>query len=206
MGSYAAVGCVFAAAALVLLGHEAANGEISLRDTAFVLQAGVIIVRVGLFFMESDLGTEFGMSAYQALGKFEEKAGRYSASAAGTRSADGLPHEAIRFEHVSFAYPGSERAVLDGLDLEIPAGASLAIVGLNGAGKTTLIKLLARLYEPTSGRITVDGVDIRQLDLESWRGRIAAIFQDFVHYELPVADNIGLGSVAHLGDEPAILR
>jgi ATP-binding cassette subfamily B protein len=107
---------------------------------------------------------------------------------------------------VSFAYPSSERAVFDGLDLEIPSGASLAIVGLNGAGKTTLIKLLARLYEPTAGRITVDGVDVRELDLESWRSRIAAIFQDFVHYELPVADNIGLGSVAHLGDEPAILR
>ena len=77
--------------------------------------------------------------------------------------------------------------MLDGLDLEIPAGGSLAIVGLNGAGKTTLIKLLARLYEPTAGRITVDGVDVRELDLASWRSRIAAIFQDFVHYELPAA-------------------
>jgi ATP-binding cassette subfamily B protein len=206
MGSYAAVGAVFAAGALVWLGHAAANGDISLRDTAFVLQAGVIIVRVGLFFMEADLGTEFGMSAYQALGRFEEKAGRYSAAASGTRSADGLPREAIRFEQVSFAYPGSEHAVLDGLDLVIPAGGSLAIVGLNGAGKTTLIKLLARLYEPTSGRITVDGVDIRELELDGWRSRIAAIFQDFVHYELPVADNIALGSVSHLGDEPAIRR
>ena len=147
------------------------------------------------------------MSAYQALGAFEEKAAtRYAALGSGSRSADGLPRESIRFEGVSFAYPGSERAVLDGLDLEIPAGGSLAIVGLNGAGKTTLIKLLARLYEPTAGRITVDGVDVRELDLASWRSRIAAIFQDFVHYELPVADNIGLGSVAHLGDEPAILR
>jgi ATP-binding cassette subfamily B protein len=207
MGQYAAVGTVFAAAALVALGDAAANGDVSLRDTAFVLQAGVIIVRVGAFFMEADLGTEFGMSAYQALGAFEEKAAtRYAAVGSGSRSADGMPRESIRFEGVSFAYPSSERAVFDGLDLEIPSGASLAIVGLNGAGKTTLIKLLARLYEPTAGRITVDGVDVRELDLESWRSRIAAIFQDFVHYELPVADNIGLGSVAHLGDEPAILR
>jgi ATP-binding cassette subfamily B protein len=207
MGEYALVGVVFCAGALVWLGHAAAHGEISLRDTAFVLQAGVIVVRVGAFFMEADLGTEFGMSAYQALGQFEEKAAtRYSAASAGTRSAEGLPREAIRFEGVSFAYPGSERAVLDGLDLEIPAGGSLAIVGLNGAGKTTLIKLLARLYEPTAGRITVDGIDVRELDVASWRSRVAAIFQDFVHYELPVADNIGLGSVAHLGDEPAIMR
>jgi ATP-binding cassette subfamily B protein len=207
MGRYAAAGTLLAAAALVALGHAAANGDVSLRDTAFVLQAGVIVVRVGQFFMESDLGTEFGMSAYRALGAFEEKAAtRYSAAGSGTRSALGLPLRSIRFEQVTFAYPGSERPVLDALDLEIPAGESLAIVGLNGAGKTTLIKLLARLYEPTSGRITVDGVDVRDFSLASWRSRIAAIFQDFVHYELPVADNIGLGSVAHLGDEPAIRR
>src|SRR5262245_56742085 len=206
MGSYAVVGALFCAAALVWLGHDAANGEISLRDTAFVLQAGVIIARVGLFFLESDLGTEFGMSAYQALRSFEEEAGRYGGSAAGSRSADGLPREAIRFENVSFAYPGTDHTVLDGLDLEIPAGGSLAIVGLNGAGKTTLIKLLARLYEPTSGRITVDGIEVRELVLASWRSRVSAIFQDFVHYELPVADNIGFGSIANIGDEPAIMR
>jgi ATP-binding cassette subfamily B protein len=207
MGTYAAVGTLFCAAALVALGHAAAHGDVSLRDTAFVLQAGVIISRVGLFFMEADLGTEFGMSAYRALGSFEEKAAtRYAPTGSGSRSADGLPRESIRFEHVSFAYPGTERAVLDELDLEIPAGGSLAIVGLNGAGKTTLIKLLARLYEPTSGRITVDGIDVRELELAAWRSRIAAIFQDFVHYELPVADNIGFGSIANAGDEPAIRR
>jgi ATP-binding cassette subfamily B protein len=207
MGSYAAVGTLFCAGALVALGYAAAHGDVSLRDTAFVLQAGVIIARVGLFFMEADLGTEFGMSAYRALGSFEEKAAtRYAPTGSGSRSAEGLPRESIRFEQVSFAYPGTERPVLDGLDLEIPAGGSLAIVGLNGAGKTTLIKLLARLYEPTSGRITVDGIDVRDLELEGWRSRIAAIFQDFVHYELPVADNIGFGSIAHAGDEAAIRR
>ncbi len=207
MGSYAAVGTLFCAAALVALGHAAAHGDVSLRDTAFVLQAGVIIARVGLFFMEADLGTEFGMSAYQALGAFEEKAAtRYAPTGSGSRSAEGLPRESIRFENVSFAYPGTDQLVLDGLELEIPAGGSLAIVGLNGAGKTTLIKLLARLYEPTSGRITVDGVDLRDLELAGWRSRIAAIFQDFVHYELPVAQNIGFGSVAHMDDEPAIRR
>ena len=207
MGRYAVVGAALAAGALVALADAAANGHVSLRDTAFVLQAGVIVARVGAFFMESDLGTEFGMSAYQALGSFEEAAAtRYGPVGSGTRSAEGLPREAIRFERVSFAYPGSDAAVLDELDLEIPAGASLAIVGLNGAGKTTLIKLLARLYEPTSGRITVDGVDVREFALDSWRSRVAAIFQDFVRYELPVADNIGLGAVSRLGDEAGIRR
>jgi ATP-binding cassette subfamily B protein len=83
--------------------------------------------------------------------------------------------------------------VFDGLDLTIPAGRSLAIVGQNGAGKTTLAKLLCRLYDPTTGRITVDGVDLRQLDLPAWRTRIAAVFQDFIRYELPLRDNVAPG-------------
>jgi len=207
MGAYAAVGAALAALALVALAHSAANGHTSLRDTAFVLQAGIVIVRLGLFFMESDLGTEFGMGAYGALRQFEQKAAeRYSPLGSGGRDAAGLPREAIRFEQVSFAYPGSERLVLDGLDLEIPAGRSLAIVGLNGAGKTTLIKLLARLYEPTSGRITVDGVDVRELEHGSWRRQVAAIFQDFVHYELSAGENIALGDARRLGDREAVLR
>jgi ATP-binding cassette subfamily B protein len=85
--------------------------------------------------------------------------------------------------------------VLDQLDLIIPAGESLAIVGLNGAGKTTLVKLLARLYEPTSGAITVDGVDLRTLPVAAWQRRVAAIFQDFVQFELPVRENVGFGAV-----------
>jgi ABC-type multidrug transport system fused ATPase/permease subunit len=80
--------------------------------------------------------------------------------------------------------------VLDGLDLTIPSGSSLAIVGQNGAGKTTLAKLLCRLYDPQSGSIEVDGVDIRDLDLVSWRTRLAAVFQDFVRFELPLRDNV----------------
>jgi ATP-binding cassette subfamily B protein len=80
--------------------------------------------------------------------------------------------------------------VLDGFDLEIPAGTSLAIVGQNGAGKTTLAKLLCRLYDPQSGVIEVDGVDLRRLDLAAWRHRISAVFQDFVRFELPLRDNV----------------
>jgi ABC-type multidrug transport system fused ATPase/permease subunit len=80
--------------------------------------------------------------------------------------------------------------VLDGFDLTIPAGRSLAIVGLNGAGKTTLAKLLCRMYDPTAGAVVVDGVDLREFDLGSWRSRIAAVFQDFVRYELSVRENV----------------
>jgi ATP-binding cassette, subfamily B, bacterial len=96
----------------------------------------------------------------------------------------------IRFRDVTFTYPTGSRPVLEGFDLTIPAGASLAIVGQNGAGKTTIAKLLCRLYDPDSGSIEVDGVDLRDLDLAAWRHHVAAVFQDFVRYELPLADNV----------------
>jgi ABC-type multidrug transport system fused ATPase/permease subunit len=80
--------------------------------------------------------------------------------------------------------------VLDHFDLTIPAGSSLAIVGQNGAGKTTLAKLLCRLYDPQSGGIEIDGVDLRELDLESWRARVTAVFQDFIRFELTLRDNV----------------
>jgi ATP-binding cassette subfamily B protein len=106
------------------------------------------------------------------------------------RPAKGLPAREIRFRNLTFRYPGSERPVLEGLELTIPAGSSLAIVGQNGAGKTTLAKLLCRLYDPQEGAVEVDGVDLRLLDLASWRGRLAAVFQDFTRFELPLRDNV----------------
>ena len=108
---------------------------------------------------------------------------------AGTRPAAAMPTAGIRLRGVRFAYPGGE-PVLDGLDLDIPAGSSLAIVGQNGAGKTTLAKLLCRLYDPQAGAIEVDGVDLRELDLDRWRSRLAAVFQDFIRFELPLRDNV----------------
>jgi ABC-type multidrug transport system fused ATPase/permease subunit len=108
----------------------------------------------------------------------------------GTRAATGMPAREIRFRNLRFTYPTASDPVLDGFDLTIPAGSSLAIVGQNGAGKTTLAKLLCRLYDPQQGSIEVDGVDLRQLDLEAWRARLAAVFQDFIRFELPLRDNV----------------
>src|SRR5207302_2536405 len=108
----------------------------------------------------------------------------------GTRLAGGMPAREIRFRDVTFAYPGGARPVLEGFDVTLPAGASLAIVGQNGAGKTTLAKLLCRLYDPQAGAIEIDGVDLRELDLDSWRARMTAVFQDFIHFELPLRDNV----------------
>jgi len=109
----------------------------------------------------------------------------------GDQPADGMPAHHIRFRDVTFAYPAApSRPVLAGLDLDIPAGSSLAIVGQNGAGKTTLAKLLCRLYDPQSGAIEVDGVDLADLDLESWRRQVTAVFQDFVRFELTLRENV----------------
>jgi ATP-binding cassette, subfamily B, bacterial len=113
----------------------------------------------------------------------------------GHRPAGTSPERQIRFKHVTFSYPGGA-PVLDGFDLIIPAGSSLAIVGQNGAGKTTLAKLLCRLYDPQSGAIEVDGVDIRELDIVSWRSRLTAVFQDFIKFELPLRDNVAPNGAA----------
>jgi ATP-binding cassette subfamily B protein len=127
-----------------------------------------------------------------AVLRLREEMAPVGALAPGSRSADGLPARGVRFRDVTFAYPGGP-PVLDRLDITVAAGSSLAIVGHNGAGKTTLAKLLCRLYDPGSGVIEVDGVDLRTLDIESWRGRVAAVFQDFVRYELSLRDNVAPG-------------
>jgi ATP-binding cassette subfamily B protein len=111
----------------------------------------------------------------------------------GSRRASGMPAREIRCRNLTFAYPATGEPVLAGFDLTIPAGSSLAIVGQNGAGKTTLAKLLCRLYDPQAGAIEVDGVDLRELDLDAWRSRLAAVFQDFIRFELPLRDNVAPG-------------
>jgi ATP-binding cassette subfamily B protein len=110
----------------------------------------------------------------------------------------------IRFEGVSFRYPGTDIDVLRDIDLTIPAGTALAIVGVNGAGKTTMAKLLAGLYEPTEGRITVDGIDLRDLDLSEWRRRMSACFQDFMHFEYVAHESVGLGELPMIDDLPSV--
>jgi ATP-binding cassette, subfamily B, bacterial len=122
------------------------------------------------------------------------------------RSASSGARGGIRFDDVSFRYPGTERWALRHLDLEIPAGQSLALVGHNGAGKTTFIKLLTGLYAPTEGRVLIDGVDVRSLPEEERYRRFAVVFQDFVELQTSLRDNVGFGSVEHLGDEPRLQR
>ncbi len=111
----------------------------------------------------------------------------------------------IRFEDVGFRYHDAERWAVRHLDLEIRAGEVVALVGENGAGKTTIVKLLSRLYDPTEGRITVDGIDLRDFDLDALRARIALILQDFVHYSFSASENIGVGSIARFEERGRII-
>jgi ATP-binding cassette, subfamily B, bacterial len=112
----------------------------------------------------------------------------------------------IRFENVGFRYPGSERWALRGVNLFVPRGQSLALVGENGAGKTTFIKLMTRLYDPSEGRVLLDGRDLAQWDERDLRRRLGIIFQDFNQYYFALRENIGVGSIEHLDDQTRIER
>src|SRR5213080_1511381 len=119
---------------------------------------------------------------------------------------DGALRGEIRFDHVSFAYPDAKDNALTDLSFTVTPGETIAIVGRNGAGKTTLFKLICRLYDPTAGRILIDGVDIREYDPSQLRKEIGGMFQDYVTYQATAAENIGLGSLAAIADRDAIVK
>jgi ATP-binding cassette subfamily B protein len=129
-----------------------------------------------------------------------------SLSATADRPVPADVHRSIRFDHVSFSYPGTARVVLDDVSLTLPAGAVVAIVGENGAGKTTLVKLLAKMYEPSSGTIFVDETPLARVPADQWRTRLAGAFQDFFRFEFSARQSVGLGDVPRMDDEAAVLR
>jgi ATP-binding cassette, subfamily B, bacterial len=122
----------------------------------------------------------------------------------GNLHAGPRPEDGIRFENVSFCYPGSDVPALDNVSLHITPGESLAIVGENGSGKTTLIKLLTRLYTPTQGQILLEGLPLQDWDIDTLRRKIGVIFQDFARYQLIVGENIGIGDSDNLASETEI--
>jgi ABC-type multidrug transport system fused ATPase/permease subunit len=191
------------------LASAAATGRLSLAQVVVYVQCaiGVSMIAFGGFSWALD-----GAAApVAAVLRLEAKMRPAGALRSGDRPATAMPAREIRFRDVTFAYPSTQLTknstslgagpstqlaknstshVLDHFELTIPAGSSLAIVGQNGAGKTTIAKLLCRLYYPLSGAIEIDGVDLRELDLASWRSRVAAVFQDFIRLELPLRDNV----------------
>lgn len=201
---FTSVGLVIAAGVLVHLGRASASGDLDLTSLALGVQSVVAALMLGVFYPEADVATQYGMQAMTALEEFEERVGATTEQAGpGAPVPAHVPSVALRFADVHFAYPGSV-PVLDGLDLDIPAGLCTAVVGVNGAGKTTLVKLLTRLHEPDEGRITADGTDIGTFDVAAWRRQVSVIFQDFVRFELSAADNIALGSVHAPRDGTAV--
>ena len=171
------------------LASGAANGRITLGEAVVYMQSavGVSMIAFGGFSWALD-GSAAPVASVLRLESAMRPTG---ALPSGSRAVDAKRAHEIRLRDVTFAYPtGAGAPVLEHFDLTIPAGSSLAIVGQNGAGKTTIAKLLCRLYDPQSGRIEIDGVDLREFDLASWRSRIAAVFQDFIRLELPLRDNV----------------
>ncbi|MFD5344588.1 ABC transporter ATP-binding protein [Streptomyces anulatus] len=204
----AAVGFLGGSTVLGLLASRTSQGGVGLLELGVGLQAVLITMRFGVAVPECDLQTQFGLNSFHALERLErveEVAGSRPHRTSASDAPAPEPERLITFEKVSFSYQEGAPTVLDGLDLDIPVGKCTAIVGLNGAGKTTLVKLLARLYEPTRGRILVDGADLADCAPEAWQRRIAVIFQDYLRYELPAGENIGLGAPHLLDDEQAVL-
>ena len=195
--------------AIVLELHSALHGHASVGDLVLVITLAVqVSVQVS--------GALSVLSLLQVAARTTDRIGDLRAVAAvapagaalaGAADPAGVPGRLTRgitLEDVSFTYPGAERPVLSGVWLDIPAGSVLALVGENGTGKSTLVKLLCGLYQPTSGRILIDGQDLAGLDPARWRSRVAALFQDFHRIELTLSESIGHGDIARAGDAEAV--
>src|SRR5205809_5736438 len=144
----------------------------------------------------------FWMDGSRRLAWLEDYAA--SVAASGDLPLPAALRRGVRLDHVSFAYPGTSRVVLDDVSVTLPAGAVVAIVGENGAGKTTLVKLLAKMYEPSSGSILLDDTPLARVPAGEWRERLAGAFQDFFRFEFRAGHTVGLGDVPRLDDEPGV--
>jgi ATP-binding cassette subfamily B protein len=194
---------VFGAAYVGAIAFVSAVLRAPAADVLLVLAAGgQLSAYVGAAVGEIGFLRGIWLDGSRRLAWLEDYAASLVASA--DRPAPARLQEGIRLEGVSFAYPGTDRLVLEDVDLHLPAGAVVALVGENGAGKTTLVKLLCRLYEPSAGRILVDGVELGRVRPEEWRSRLAGAFQDFFRFELVARRSVGLGDLSRLDDERAV--
>src|SRR6266513_2378311 len=173
-------------------------------DVLLLLAAGArLSAYVGATVGEIGFLRGFWLDGSRRLAWLEDSAASLAGSA--DLPVPGVLRHGIRLEHVSFAYPGASRLVLDDISLSLPAGSVVAIVGENGAGKTTLVKLLAKMYEPTSGAILVDDLPLGRMPADAWRARLAGAFQDFFRFEFRARHTVGVGDVPRLDDKPAVV-
>jgi ATP-binding cassette subfamily B protein len=200
---HAAAWAVFGAAYVgaVLLVASGLHGSVG--DVLLILAAGARLSSyIGATVGEIGFLRGIWLDGSRRLVWLEDYAASFDAEAdlpVPSRLVDG-----IRLEGMSFAYAGSDKLALDNVDLDLPAGRVIAVVGENGAGKSTLVKLIAKLYEPTAGRILLDGQPLNRMPAEAWRDRIAGAFQDFFRFEFQARHSVGLGDLPRLDDEPAV--
>ncbi len=191
MGALGGAIVVMYGAGVGVIGLAAYRHEIGLATLVVMLSMLIVTGQAGGVGAD-DIALEHMLANLPDLDAIVSSLAGPSGWVGGGLPATGLPSVQIRLESVSYRYPRTERAVLNGLDLELPAGQSLGLVGLNGAGKTTLITLLAGLRTATAGRILVDGTDLADLDARSWQRQVAVVYQDFSRYPLTVRENVGL--------------
>ncbi len=172
----------------VSLGYDATQGNLELQELVIFAAAAMTASMIAFGGLSWALdGAAAPAGAVLRLQPSMAETGHLQDS---SKSADALPARSIEFKNLKFAYPTTGEVTLDQFNLSIPAGTTLAIVGPNGAGKTTLAKLLCRLYDPQEGSIEIDGIDLRELSIDSWRNRVTAVFQDFVRFELSLRENV----------------
>jgi ATP-binding cassette subfamily B protein len=188
-----------------MLGLAAYHDQIRLGTLAIMLPMLALTMQVGGV-SAADVSLELMLAAVPDLDGIVSSLSAQADDPGGSLAADGLPATGIRLESVSYRYPRGDHEVLDGLDLELSVGQSLALVGLNGAGKTTLVSLLARLRDPTAGRVLVDGTDLRDLDARSWQRQVAVVYQDFTRYPFTAQENVALRDMGGGVDAAALER
>ena len=200
---HAAAWAVFGLAYVGAIVFVSSGLRASAGDVLLVLAAGARLSSyIGATVGEIGFLRGFWLDGARRLAWLEDYAASFTASA--DQPAPARLDEGIRLEGVSFAYPGTERLVLEDVDLLLPAGSVVALVGENGAGKTTLVKLLCKLYEPTSGGIFADGIPLARMRADDWRAHLAGAFQDFFRFELRAQESVGVGDLAHLDDRSAV--
>jgi ATP-binding cassette, subfamily B, bacterial len=194
---------VFAGAYVAAVVYVASGLHRGVGDVVLVVVAGTRLANyVGATAGELGFLRGFWLDASRRLSWLEDYA-RGAAAGADQPAPDAL-HDGITFDHVSFTYPGTQRTVLDDVNLHIPAGKVVAVVGENGAGKSTLVKLMARMYAPTAGRITINDTDLATIDIAKWREKLAGAFQDFYRYEFHASQTVGVGDLPRLDNRTAV--